>query len=210
MVRKFTTAVELPGDPSSGLQATTKDYVDTALLPKVPTSRSVLAGTGLTGGGTLAADRTLVVDFGTGSGKVVQGDDSRLSDSRAPTGTAGGALSGTYPNPSLDTVPWGPVVLTDGVTINTDASLGNHFRVTLGGNRTLANPTGLIDGQRLTWEITQDAVGGRTLSLGSFFAFGSDITGVVLSTTPSKTDFIGGIYNSSASKIFIVSVIRGF
>jgi hypothetical protein len=46
---------------------------------KVATSRTITAGTGLTGGGDLTANRTLAADFGTAAGKVAQGNDTRIT-----------------------------------------------------------------------------------------------------------------------------------
>jgi hypothetical protein len=51
----------------------------------VPTSRSISAGTGLTGGGDLTANRTLAVSYGTTAGTAAEGNDARLSDARTPT-----------------------------------------------------------------------------------------------------------------------------
>lgn len=48
-------------------------------------ARSVISGTGLTGGGTLSADRTLSVSYGTSAGTACQGNDTRLSNTRTPT-----------------------------------------------------------------------------------------------------------------------------
>lgn len=62
--------------------------LDAADVDAVPTARTVTAGTGLTGGGDLSANRTLAVAYGTGAGTAAQGNDSRLSDARTPTAHA--------------------------------------------------------------------------------------------------------------------------
>ena len=71
-----------------------------------------------------------------------------------------------------------PVELLDGATINVNARLGNTFRVTLGGNRTLANPTNATSGQQMFFRIEQDPTGGRTLAYGSKLK----ITGTLVTT----------------------------
>jgi hypothetical protein len=70
----------------AGIQITVNDAGDTITIANtgVLTTRQVATGTGLLGGGDLSANRTLTPDFGTGAGKVTQGNDSRLSDARTP------------------------------------------------------------------------------------------------------------------------------
>ncbi|AHG23789.1 tail protein [Mycobacterium phage EagleEye] len=55
------------------------------IAAKADRTTTVTAGPGLTGGGDLSTSRTLAVNFGTASGTVCQGNDSRLSDARTPT-----------------------------------------------------------------------------------------------------------------------------
>lgn len=100
--------------------------------------------------------------------------------------------------------------LTDAATIATDASLANHFRVTLGGNRTLGNPTNPVDGQRVIWEFIQDGTGSRTITLDTKFNFGTDIVGLTLTTTAGARDFMTAIYNLAADVWDIVAVTHGF
>lgn len=85
------------------------------------------------------------------------------------------------------------VALTDGATIATDASLGNHFKVTLGGNRALANPTNLQDGQIINWRVTQDVTGTRTLTFGSMFKW-SGGSAPALTSAANSVDYITAQY----------------
>jgi len=61
--------------------------------------------------------------------------------------------------------------LTDGATITPDFAVANNFSVTLGGNRTLANPSNITAGQSGSIFITQDGTGSRTLAYGTNYDF---------------------------------------
>jgi len=89
--------------------------------------------------------------------------------------------------------------LTDGATITPDFALANNFSVTLGGNRTLANPTNLTAGQHGVIVITQDGTGSRTLAYGSYFKFPAG-TAPTLTTTASAVDVLA-YYVESTTRI---------
>ena len=79
--------------------------------------------------------------------------------------------------------------LTDGATITADLALANNFSVTLGGNRTLANPSNQTAGQSGVIVITQDGTGSRTLAYGSYWKFPGG-TAPTLTTTASAVDVL--------------------
>jgi hypothetical protein len=88
--------------------------------------------------------------------------------------------------------------LTDGATITPAFSASCNFTVTLGGNRTLANPTGLVAGQSGSVFIVQDGTGSRTLAYGSYWDFAAG-TAPTLTTAANSVDRIDYIVRSSTS-----------
>ena len=70
--------------------------------------------------------------------------------------------------------------LADATTIVVVASKANLFNVTLGGNRTMGAPTHSSEGQRITFVITQDGTGGRTLAWNAAFTHAWSDTGNTL------------------------------
>ena len=55
--------------------------------------------------------------------------------------------------------------LTDGATVTPDFAASNNYVLTLGGNRTIANPTNLTAGQSGSIFLVQDGTGSRTACL---------------------------------------------
>lgn len=117
----------------------------------------------------------------------------RGSNGGDPTiSTSGGALK-------IGVAARGTVVaLTDGATITFDMALGNDAAVTLGGNRTFANPSNPAPGQAGSIFITQDGTGSRTLSFGSYWDFAGG-TAPVLSTAAGAVDRLDYIVRTTTS-----------
>jgi len=93
------------------------------------------------------------------------------------------------------------VALTDGATITPDFAAGNNYSITLGGNRTLANPTNIVAGQSGVITVTQDGTGGRTLAFGSYFKFAAGAA-PTLTTTAAAVDDLA-YYVESATRIVV-------
>jgi hypothetical protein len=236
--------------------------LSTDLAAKTPTSRQVTAGTGLTGGGDLTADRSFAVAYGTTAATAAVGNDARLSDTRTPTAgsvvdasvsasaaiaesklaLASDAAAGTASRRTLGTgaqqaaagndsrivgaapaasptltgtttvarVVYAPVTVTYAATTTIDASLGNHFRITLTGNLTLATPTNPADGQNVLLELVQDATGGRTVTLPGNFNVITSVTGpVTFTTTASTRSYLGATYRSSGATWDLLAFATG-
>ena len=88
--------------------------------------------------------------------------------------------------------------LTDAATITPDFGANQNFTVTLGGNRTLANPTNIVVGQTGSIFLVQDGTGSRTLSFGAYYDFAGG-TAPTLSTTAAAVDRIDYIVRTATS-----------
>jgi hypothetical protein len=90
------------------------------------------------------------------------------------------------------------VALTDGATITADFDAANNFSVTLGGNRTLGNPTNVVVGQSGIIKITQDATGSRTLAYGSSWDFSGGVA-PTLTITANAVDILAYYVDGSTN-----------
>lgn len=86
------------GTDSKQLKVTSADTTEGYLQAKIQAT-SGITETLLNAGGNEVLQ--LTPTYGTTANTVCQGNDSRLTDSRTPSGSASGDLSGTYPSPAV-------------------------------------------------------------------------------------------------------------
>lgn len=89
------------------------------------------------------------------------------------------------------------VTLTDAATVDVDFSTGFNFELTLGGNRTLGNPTNAKPGQSGVIRIVQDGTGSRTLSYDTNWLFPNGVA-PTLSTAAGASDMLSYVCITSS------------
>jgi hypothetical protein len=101
--------------------------------------------------------------------------------------------------------------LADAATIEVDAAAANKFEVTLGGNRTIANPTNAADGRVIIFRLRQDNTGGRIVTWGNDYRFRGDLAAanVVLSTSANTIDRVAFEYVTADLKWDCISFVKG-
>ncbi len=153
------------------------------------------------GSGQVLSRRNIVrnaVGVGAGAAVLTAATVSRASAAAQATTTEPGALA-----PAV-------VSLTDAATITVDASVGNDFRVTIAGNRTMGNPANPTDGQQIIFQVTQGSSGSFTLAWGSAYEFSVGLPQPTLSTTAGHIDLLGFIYNATKSTWLFAAFVNGF
>ncbi len=133
----------------------------------------------------------------------------------APAARAGRAARGSTLAVTATTVEPGAVApavvgLTDAATIAVNASLGNDFRVTLGGDRIMGNPSNPADGQKITFQVTQGGAGSQAVTWGGSYEFSTGLPEPTLSSKAGDTDLLGFIYNADKDRWLLAGYVRGF
>lgn len=206
---------DLPTVPGLALKANTTDVTTSlALKEDVSNKSNATLGTSTTLYPTQNAVKTYVdtaitgatiVDADTATkGKIkLAGDLAGTAD--LPT-VPGLALKAPLASPTFTGTVTAPIYastpqsLADAATIAWDPANGLNASVTLGGNRTLSFTTTPTAGSYGTLVVTQDATGGRTLTLPSTAnkVLGStSTTTIALSTAANAKDILNFYYDGT-------------
>ena len=106
-------------------------------------------------------------------------------------------------------------VITEMGTISgellTDAAVSDIVLATFSGNGGVMNPTNPVNGKTIRWMLTQDAVGGRVITLDTKFHLPTSHIGALpVSTAPGATDLLAATYCASRDQWDSVAFVPGY
>jgi len=176
------------GDPVTLDQSQITD-LSTDLAAKVATTRQVIAGTGLSGGGALSADVTLDVSYGSSGTTACVGNDARLSNDRTPS-----AHASTHGAAGADAITITQAQVTDLTTdLALKASTTHASTHATGGSDVLTLGQAQISG--LVTSLSNKALGATVMTAGTGLTGGGDLsagrTFAVAYGTTSTTATVG-------------------
>jgi len=114
-----------------------------------------------------AAAKSVAVTGDASTTQVVMGNDTRLTNSRSPAGTAGGDLTGSYPSPTLVNTTVTPGSYGSATQVGT-LTVDAKGRLTAASNTNIAISSGAVSG--LAASATTDTTNAANISSGTLLA----------------------------------------
>lgn len=156
--------------PADGISQSQVASLTSDLAAKVPTTRQVIAGTGLGGGGALSTDVTLSVSYGTSSTTACVGNDARLTNARTPD-----VHASTHTAAGSDPLTLSQAQITNLTSdLNLKASTTHAATHATGGTDVLTLGQAQITG--LTASLAAKALGATTMTAGTGLTGGGDLS----------------------------------